>query len=77
VHTIGVDPAYQGQGIGRRMLAELLNFADRGVVYLEVRTDNEAALALYRSMGFEQVGLRRRYYRVSGADAYTMRREAL
>jgi ribosomal-protein-alanine N-acetyltransferase len=77
VHTIGVDPAYQGQGIGRRMLAELLNFADRGVVFLEVRTDNEAALALYRSMGFEQVGLRRRYYRVSGADAYTMRREAL
>ncbi len=48
-----------------------------GVVYLEVRTDNEAAIALYRSAGFEQIGLRRRYYRVSGADAYTMRREAL
>ncbi|BBZ37647.1 ribosomal protein S18-alanine N-acetyltransferase [Mycobacterium conspicuum] len=77
VHTIGVDPAFQGQGIGRRMLAQLLEFADGGVVYLEVRTDNEAAIALYRSMGFEQVGLRKRYYRVSGADAYTMRREAL
>ena len=77
VHTIGVDPAYQGQGIGRRLLDELLDFADGGVVYLEVRTDNEAAIALYRSAGFEQIGLRRRYYRVSGADAYTMRREAL
>ena len=76
VHTIGVDPAYQGRGIGRRMLVELLDFADSGVVHLEVRTDNEAAIGLYRSMGFEQVGLRRRYYRVSGADAYTMRREA-
>jgi ribosomal-protein-alanine N-acetyltransferase len=75
VHTIGVDPAFQGQGIGRRLLDELLNFADGGVVYLEVRTDNEAAIALYRSVGFAQVGLRRRYYRVSGADAYTMRRE--
>ena len=75
VHTIGVDPAYQGQGIGRRLLDELLNFADGGVVYLEVRTDNEAAIALYRSAGFAQIGLRRRYYRVSGADAYTMRRE--
>src|SRR5271157_988991 len=42
----------------------------------EVRTDNEAAIALYRSVGFAQIGLRRRYYRVSGADAYTMRREA-
>ncbi|AFC45452.1 MULTISPECIES: ribosomal protein S18-alanine N-acetyltransferase [Mycobacterium] len=77
VHTIGVDPAYQGQGIGRRLLDELLTFADGGVVYLEVRTDNEAAIALYRSVGFEQIGVRRSYYRVSGADAYTMRREAL
>jgi [ribosomal protein S18]-alanine N-acetyltransferase len=76
VHTIGVDPAYQGQGIGRLLLDELLKFAD-GVVYLEVRTDNEAAIALYRSMGFDQIGVRRRYYRVSGADAYTMRRETL
>lgn len=77
VHTIGVDPAYQGQGIGRRLLNELLDFADGGVVYLEVRTDNDAAIALYHSEGFTQIGLRRRYYRVSGADAYTMRREAL
>jgi ribosomal-protein-alanine N-acetyltransferase len=77
VHTIGVDPAYQGQGIGRRLLDKLLHFADGGVVYLEVRTDNEAAIGLYRSVGFTQVGLRRRYYRVSGADAYTMRRDAL
>ena len=76
VHTIGVDPACQGRGIGRRLLDELLHFADGGVVYLEVRTDNEPAIALYRSVGFEQVGRRRRYYRVSGADAYTMRREA-
>lgn len=77
VHTIGVDPAYQGRGIGRRLLDELLTFADGGVVYLEVRTDNEAAIGLYRSVGFEQIGVRRRYYRVSGADAYTMRRAAL
>ncbi|HTY31540.1 ribosomal protein S18-alanine N-acetyltransferase [Mycobacterium sp.] len=76
VHTIGVDPAYQGRGIGRRLLDELLAFAAGGAVYLEVRTDNEAAIALYRSTGFEQIGLRRRYYQVSGADAYTMRREA-
>lgn len=75
VHTIGVDKAYQGLGIGRRLLTAILDFADGGVVYLEVRTDNEAAIALYRSVGFTQIGLRRRYYRVSGADAYTMRRE--
>jgi ribosomal-protein-alanine N-acetyltransferase len=76
VHTIGVDPAYQGRGIGRRLLDELLNGAGAAVVHLEVRTDNATAIALYRSVGFTEVGLRRRYYRVSGADAYTMRREA-
>jgi [ribosomal protein S18]-alanine N-acetyltransferase len=75
IHTIGVDPAYQGQGIGRRMMAELLEFASGGTVFLEVRTDNEAAIALYESLGFVNVGLRRRYYRASGADAYTMRRD--
>ncbi|UQX12980.1 ribosomal protein S18-alanine N-acetyltransferase [Candidatus Mycobacterium methanotrophicum] len=77
VHTIGVDPAYQGRGVGRRLLDELLKFAAGAVVHLEVRTDNAPAIALYRSVGFAQVGLRRRYYRVSGADAYTMRRSAL
>jgi ribosomal-protein-alanine N-acetyltransferase len=83
IHTIGVDPAYQGQGVGRMLLARLLEFADGaagpstdtgGVVFLEVRTDNEAAIRLYQSAGFVNVGLRKRYYRVSGADAYTMRR---
>jgi [ribosomal protein S18]-alanine N-acetyltransferase len=77
VHTIGVDPAYQSRGVGRRLLDDLLNFAAGSVVHLEVRTDNESAIALYRSAGFTRVGLRKRYYRVSGADAYTMRREAL
>jgi [ribosomal protein S18]-alanine N-acetyltransferase len=76
IHTIGVDPAYQGRGIGRRMLDALLQIAGDSVVHLEVRTDNAAAIALYRSVGFTEVGLRKRYYRISGADAYTMRREA-
>ena len=75
VHTIGVDPAYQGQGIGRQLLRGLFDFAGDATIFLEVRTDNAAAIALYESEGFEQVGLRKRYYRVSGADAYTMKRD--
>jgi len=74
IHTIGVDPVYQGQGIGRRLLTEAIKFAADGVIFLEVRTDNEPAIALYESVGFVTVGVRKRYYRVSGADAYTMRR---
>jgi ribosomal-protein-alanine N-acetyltransferase len=75
VHTIGVDTAFQGRGIGRRLLDMLLAIADGGAVFLEVRTDNDAAIKLYQSVGFDVVGLRKRYYRVSGADAYTMRRD--
>ncbi len=76
IHTIGVDPAYQGQGIGRRMMSELLGEpAPDRTVYLEVRTDNAPAIALYTSLGFVNVAVRKRYYRVSGADAYTMRRD--
>jgi ribosomal-protein-alanine N-acetyltransferase len=74
IHTLGVHPDHQGRGIGRRLLDGLLERADelRAAVYLEVRTDNEPAQALYRAAGFDRVGLRRRYYQPSGADAYTM-----
>ena len=77
IHTIGVDPGHQGRGIGRALLRGLLAAADavHATVYLEVRTDNDPARALYESEGFTVVGLRRRYYRPSGADAHTMRRE--
>ncbi|SKT61149.1 ribosomal-protein-alanine acetyltransferase RimI [Mycobacteroides abscessus subsp. abscessus] len=49
---------------------------DPGPVFLEVRTDNAAAIALYQGTGFETVGLRKRYYPGSGADAFTMKRPA-
>ena len=75
IHTIGVDAAYQGHGIGRQLLTALLEYANGGTIFLEVRTDNEAAVSLYESVGFVRVGMRRRYYRASGADAYTMRRD--
>ena len=75
IHTVGVDPAYQGQGIGRQLVTRLLEIASGATVFLEVRTDNEAAIKLYESLGFVFLGVRKRYYRVSGADAYTMRRD--
>ncbi len=74
IHTIGVDPDYQGRGIGRRLVSQILELASGSVVFLEVRTDNVPAISLYESFGFVNVGLRRRYYRASGADAYTMKR---
>jgi ribosomal-protein-alanine N-acetyltransferase len=78
VHTIGVDPAWQRQGVGRTLLNALLAKADeaRAPVFLEVRTNNEPAIRLYEAHGFTRIGLRRKYYQPSGADAYTMARPA-
>jgi ribosomal-protein-alanine N-acetyltransferase len=72
VQTIGVQPRHQGAGIGRRLMTELLTAAGHRDIHLEVRTDNEPAIGLYRSFGFQIRGTRRRYYQPSGADAYTM-----
>ncbi|MGS0686269.1 ribosomal protein S18-alanine N-acetyltransferase [Nakamurella sp. GG22] len=74
VHTIGVRPASQGAGIGRKLLRHLISVAGTRRLLLEVRTDNVPAISLYTSEGFTMVGIRRRYYRPSGSDAYTMAR---
>ncbi|EHK88455.1 ribosomal protein S18-alanine N-acetyltransferase [Saccharomonospora azurea] len=78
LHTIAVHPDHQGKGIGTALLRALLVRADElsAAVVLEVRTDNDTAIALYERYGFERVGLRKRYYQPSGADAYTMVRPA-
>jgi ribosomal-protein-alanine N-acetyltransferase len=79
IHTVAVAPEHQGKGIGRALVRGLLALADaeKAEIFLEVRTDNEPAHRLYESEGFTVVGLRRRYYPVSRADAHTMRREAV
>jgi ribosomal-protein-alanine N-acetyltransferase len=74
IHTLAVDPAHHRRGIGRALLRAVLDHAVGATVFLEVRTDNESALALYRSEGFVITGTRRCYYRPSGADAFTMRK---
>ena len=77
IATIGVATDRQGEGIGARMLDQLLAEADRRsrVVLLEVRADNEVAQGLYRRRGFTEIGRRRGYYQPSGADAVVMSRE--
>ncbi|MFI5777237.1 ribosomal protein S18-alanine N-acetyltransferase [Nocardia sp. NPDC051570] len=79
VHTIGVDPKCHRAGLGTLLLRALLVEAGRrgGPVFLEVRTDNAAAIALYQKHGFHIIGLRKNYYQPSGADAFTMRRPAM
>ena len=77
VLTIAVDPSDQGQGVGRALLAHGLEAHQNKTVFLEVAADNKAALTLYSSCGFEEVGRRKGYYRRSDerdVDGLTMRR---
>lgn len=76
--TVGVVPAARRRGIARRLIAALLAEATRcgaRAAFLEVRIDNEAAQALYRSEGFDRLGIRPGYYEGGRVDAVTMRKE--
>lgn len=52
----GILPAFRGQGHGRTMLRDAIDLLSRErwrEIYLEVATENEPAVALYRSAGFD------------------------
>ncbi len=75
IQTIGVLPEFEGRGIARAMLVELIEEArQRGArdVMLEVSSTNPRAQELYRRFGFEHIHTRRRYYR-DGSDGLVMR----
>ncbi len=77
--NITVRPDLQGQGIGRRLLDQVLaraSAAGIGAVLLEVRPSNLHALNVYRHVGFREIGVRKNYYPASGQsreDAIVMR----
>jgi ribosomal-protein-alanine N-acetyltransferase len=69
VLNLCVAEAFRGRGVGRTLLRHLL---ERGAAsgmreaFLEVRPSNVAAIRLYQSLGFDQVGMRRGYYQAVG-----------
>lgn len=77
---ISVAPEAQGQGVGRRLMLALCDYADHWAhllrIELTVFTDNERAIGLYRSLGFEHEGTLRAYALRHGryADVHTMAR---
>ena len=74
--NLAVHPEARRSGTGRALVEHVLEDANAhgaASVSLEVRTDNEAAAGLYRSLGFANIGLRRNYYG-QGEDAAIMER---
>lgn len=82
---VGVLPKYRRRGVARQLLQQLfskslrqkptqaLNPADTW--FLEVREHNASAIALYRSFGFYDIGLRKGYYHDTGEAALLMRKD--
>ncbi len=70
--TVAVRDSHRRQGIGEMLLIAALDLArerTQALVTLEVRVSNDAAIRLYDKYGFEQVGLRPRYYSDNHEDA--------
>lgn len=78
--TIGVAPDFQRHGVGKMLVEGLVRAVQRAEVrrmFLDVATDNTAALHLYSKMGFTPSGVRKDYYIRPGStpvDAVTMSR---
>ncbi len=75
VTTIAVDPSWQRQGIGARLLLALSCEAiERGAsaMTLEVRLSNHGAQDLYKRFGFAAAGVRKGYYADTDEDALVM-----
>ena len=72
IAIIAVKRKFRRQGLGRAILEEIKRFCgEREIIkiHLEVRSENEAAVHLYRSFGFEEVGRRKNYYEAPKDDA--------
>ena len=81
--TVAVSRAHRRQGLGRQLMDAVLRrlHAQRAeALFLEVDETNAPAIALYRRLGFHEVGKRPAYYQSADnrkANALVMRRDLL
>lgn len=74
IYSVAVDTQARGKGVGAALVgfaAEFAKSAGMEKVSLEVRTDNQAAIGLYKKYGFSITGRLKAYYH-DGADGYKM-----
>ncbi|HCX64142.1 MAG TPA: ribosomal-protein-alanine N-acetyltransferase [Eubacteriaceae bacterium] len=75
ITNIAVSEEYRGEGIGRALLARMLQFGkEAGIVAftLEVRKSNIRAIQFYKSFDFQVAGVRKGYYQDNGEDGLIM-----
>lgn len=75
ITNVAVVERMRGHGIGEKLMREAMHIAKEAgmdVMSLEVRVTNTVAQNLYRKLGFQDGGLRKRYYADNGEDALVM-----
>lgn len=78
IYLVVVDEEYKNRQIGRRLFQTLIQYAKEKEIpeiLLETRQSNHPAIALYKRVGFEKVGVRKAYYSSPIEDAVVMKRE--
>ena len=76
--NVAVTADYRRQGLGEKLvlaLEEELKAMGSQCLTLEVRDSNTPARTLYEKLGFQQIGLRKNYYRNPREDAHILRKE--
>ena len=65
IHNLFICNELRGRGLGKILFKQAIQMLSAEVenLYLEVSEDNNIAIALYKSLGFEEIGARKNYYR--------------
>ena len=65
IHNLFICNELRGRGLGKILFKQAIQMLSAEVenLYLEVSEDNNIAVALYKSLGFEEIGVRKNYYR--------------
>lgn len=75
ITNVAVDPDQRRKKVAQQLMTELIARLDAkeiSRIVLEVRASNQPAIELYKKLGFENVGTRKRFYQKPTEDAYIM-----
>lgn len=68
--AVSVKKKFWNLGVGTKLMNELINFAKQSnkieILHLGVKSDNTTAIRLYKKMGFEEIGVYKKFFKING-----------